>query len=58
MDCQAISKNKVSFSTNLKPLNYFLKSFAMIQVRRQKPATLDELEAIVENAAASQFLAP
>ena len=58
MDCQAISKNKVSFFTNLKPLLYFLKSFAMIQVRHQKPATLDELEAIMEDAAASQFLAP
>ena len=52
MDCQAISKNKVSFSTNLKPLDYFLKSFAMIQVRRQKSATLNELEAIVEDATA------
>ena len=58
MDCQAISKNKVSFSTNLKPLDYFLKSFAMIQVRHEKPATLYELEAIMEDAAASQFLAP
>ena len=41
------------YSPDLNPLDYFFWSFAMIHVRRQKPATLDELKTIVEDVAAT-----
>ena len=41
------------YSPDLNPLDYFFWSFALIQVRRQKPATIAELRAIVEDVAAT-----
>ena len=39
------------YSPDLNPLDYFFWGYAMMHVRRQKPTTIDELKAIVEDVA-------
>ena len=39
------------YSPDLNPLDYFFWSYAMIRVRRRKPATIEELKETVEDVA-------